>query len=175
MANFLPKDEELFDKIAREHIQVAPELWTVIYQHIGDAIMAIRLLVYNYAQNDLPVPKDKAKEVIRFTDRIIDVIAKITYHDRFIKDDDPDPFFQIIKKKELKLDPVTDELFGNYVRNDVYVISLIAQNYVDPLDTGNGIPVKDSRKILEHIDSTIRFMDKLMQATLIIGKEEKIK
>ncbi len=165
MANLLPKDEELFKKISREHIQVDPALWTVIYHHIGDCIMAIKLLVYNYTHSNLSVPKDKAKEILGYTRRIIEVIQKITYHDRFIKDDEPDPLFQLIKKKDLKLDIITDDLFGNYVRNDVYAISLIAQNYTGASDPDEGIPVEDAQKILNHINSSQRFMERLRQAT----------
>lgn len=165
MANLLPKDEELFEKIFREHIQVDPALWTVIYHHIGDCLMAIKLLVYNYTHSNLPVPKDKAKEILGYIRRIIEVIQKITYHDRYIKDDEPDPLFQLIKKRNLKLDPITDDLFGNYVRNDIYVISLIAQSYTSALDPDEGIPVEEAKKILNHINSSERFMNRLRQAT----------
>ncbi len=170
MANFLPRDEELFEKIAREHIQVDSALWTVIYHHIGDCIMAIKLLVYNYVHSNQPVPKDKAKDILGYTRRIIEVIQKITYHNRYIKDDEPDPLFQLIKKRDLKLDVITDDLFGNYVRNDIYVISLIAQSYSGASDPDEGIPVEDARKILDHIGSSQRFMEKLRQATS--GEEE---
>ena len=39
MANLLPKDEKLFVQIARDHIQVDPVLWNVIYQYIETLLL----------------------------------------------------------------------------------------------------------------------------------------
>ena len=48
MANILPKDELLFKRIETEHIKVDPVLWNVIYQYIGDAVIAINLIVRSF-------------------------------------------------------------------------------------------------------------------------------
>ena len=164
MAKILPKDEEMFQQIAREHIYVDPVLWTIIYGYIGDCIISINLLVRYFADSNRPVPKEEAQKIIGYTKRMVEIIKKLTQPD-LIKDNEPDPLLQIVKKEDLKLDPVTDELFGNFVRNDIYMIELIVGDYIDPLDTREGIIVERAQKILEHTHSTTRFMDRLREAT----------
>jgi hypothetical protein len=164
MANILPKDEELFEKIKKENIQVDPVLWNVIYQYIGDTILVINLLVRSFIDYNQPIPKTEAQRILNYTKRLIDVIKKIRSNEN-IPDDEKDELFRTIKQKNLKLDPVTYELFGNYVRNDVNIINLICMLYADPLDKRDTISMDDAKKILEHTRSTMRFLDRLRQAT----------
>lgn len=164
MANLLPKDEELFNQIARENIQVDPVLWNVIYQYIGDAILVINLTVRYYIDHNEIVPKDEARKILVFTKRLVEIIKKLD-HPENISNDEKDSLFKTIKEKNLKLDKITDELFGNYVRNDTNIINIIVGNYVDPLDESEGISVTDGKRILDHIHSTMRFMDRLRIAT----------
>lgn len=164
MANLLPKDEELFAQIARDRIQVDPVLWNVIYQYIGDAVIVINLTVRYYIDHNEIIPKDEAGKILLFTERLVEIIKKLKRPES-IPEDEKDVLFRIIKEKNLKLDKITDELFGNYVRNDLNIINLIVSNYVDPLDEGEGIPVEDGRKILKYIHSTMRFLDRLRVAT----------
>jgi len=164
MANILPKDEDLFNKIATEHIQVDPVLWNVIYQYIGDSIIVINLLVRSFIDDNQPIPKNEAKRILDYTKRLIDVIRKLS-HPENISNDEKDNLFRIIKDKNLKLDPVTYELFGNYVRNDVNIINLICMTYIDTLDKREAVSIDDAKKILEHTRSTMRFLDRLREAT----------
>lgn len=164
MSNLLPKDEKLFAQIARDHIQVDPALWNVIYQYIGNAILVISFTVRYYVDHDEIIPKDEAKKILVFTDRLVEIINRLKKPED-IPDDEKDALFRTIKEKRLKLDEITNELFGNYVRNDLNIINLIVSNYVDPLDESGGIPVEDGRKILGYVRSTMRFMDRLRIAT----------
>lgn len=164
MAKLLPQDEEFFQKIAKERIYVDPVLWTVIYQHIGDSIIVINLLVRYYIDDNQSIPKQEAKRILDYTKRMIEVIKKLTYHE-LIEDNEPDPLFKIIKKENLRLDPIVDELFGNYVRNDVNIINLVVIDYIDPLDEREAVSLEDGKKILEHTRSTMRFLDRLREAT----------
>jgi len=164
MANLLPKDEELFQRIAKEHIFVDPVLWTLIYQYIGDQIILINLTIRYYLDDGTPMPKQEAKKILDCTKRMIEVMKKLD-HPEAISNDEKDSLFQIIKKENLKLDPITDELFGNYVRNDVNIINLVCIDYIDPMDEREVISVEDGKRILEHTRSTMRFLDRLRQAT----------
>jgi len=164
MANLLPKDEELFQRIAKEHIYVDPVLWTLIYQYIGDQIILINLTIRYYLDDGNPVPKEDAKKILNCTKRMIEVMKKLD-HPETITDDEKDTLFQILKKENLKLDPITDELFGNYVRNDINIINLVCIDYVDPLDEREAVSVSDAKRILEHTRSTMRFLDRLREAT----------
>lgn len=164
MANLIPKDEELFARIAREHIYVDSVLWNVIYQYIGDPIIVINLLVRSYIDNNQPIPKEEAKRILNYTNKLIAIIKKLD-HPEAIPDNEKDSLFQIIKKENLKLDPITDELFGNYVKNDINIINLICIDYLDPLDEREAVSIEHGQKILEHTRSTMRFLDRLREAT----------
>ena len=80
MANILPKDEELFAQIAREHIQVDPVLWNVIYQYIGDAVIVINLTVRYYIDHNEIIPKDEAGKILVFTERLVEIIKKLKHN-----------------------------------------------------------------------------------------------
>lgn len=164
MANIPPKDEELFEKIAKERIFVDPVLWTLIYQHIGDQVILINLIIRFYLDKASPLPKVEAKRILNCTKRMIEVMKKLDQPES-IADNEKDPLFQIIKKERLKLDPITDELFSNYVRNDINIINLVCINYIDPLDEREAVSLEDARKILEHTRSTMKFLDRLREAT----------
>lgn len=164
MANIVPRDEELFKQIEKENIQVPEVLWNVIYQYIGDPIIVINLLVRSYVDDGQMLPKEEAKQILDYTKRMLDTMERL-YHPENISDEEKDPLFREIKEKNLKLDKVTDHLFRNYVRNDLYTINLIVGDYVDPKDDREAISVQDAGKILGHIRSTMRFMDRLRVAT----------
>ena len=164
MANILPKDELLFKKIETEHIKVDPVLWNVIYQYIGDAIIAINLIVRSFIDFNNPIPKKELQRILNHTKRLIDIIKKLD-NPQDISLDEKDGLFKTIKQKNLKLDPVTKELFGNYVRNDINIINLVCITYVDPLDRRAVVRIEDAKKILEHTRSTMRFLDRLRDST----------
>lgn len=164
MANIIPKDEELFAQIEKEHIQVHPVLWTVIYHYIGDCIIAVNLLVRYYIDKNIPAPKEQIKRVLTYSKRTAEVIDKLSKHD-LIPDNDPDSLFQIIKKENLKLDKITDELLVNYLGNDIYMIELIVGDLIDPLDTREAVSIEVLKKIQGHILSTMHFMERLRIAT----------
>lgn len=164
MANLIPKDEELFKRIEQENIQVSPVLWTIIYQYIGDCVTAVSFLVRYYTDNNIGMPKEDAKQILVLVKRIVDIIEKLTHHE-LIKDDEKDGLLLAVKLGDLNLDPITDDLFGNYVRNDIHMIDLIVTDFTDPLDTRELMPVENVQKILDHIHTTRQFIERLRQAT----------
>lgn len=164
MAHIIPKDEKLFEQIEKEHIQVSPVLWTIIYQHIGDCVIAISFLVRYYIDNNIGMPREEAKKILVQTRRIINIIDKLTHHE-LIKDDEKDGLLQAVKLDNLNLDPVTDDLFGNYVRNDIHMIDFIVTDFTDPLDTREVMSVETIQKILGYVRSTRHFMERLREAT----------
>lgn len=164
MANITPPDEEHFKDIEREHIQVPEVLWNVIYQYIGDPIIVINMLVRFYTDDGKMLPKEEAKKILDYTRRMLDIMEML-YHPEKISDDEKDPLLKEVKAKNLKLDAITDDLLRNYVRNDLYMINLIVGDYLDPLDDREAVSVRDASKILNHIRTTLHFMDRLRIAT----------
>jgi hypothetical protein len=157
MANILSEDEEFFERIEREHIQVDPLLWNIIYQHIGDPVIVINLTVRYYLDNREPIPQVEAKKILISTKRMAEIIKKI-HQPESITADEKDPLFRMIKDKGLKLDAVTDELFTQYIRNDLNFISIAAGMYIGSSKEGQSVSIKDSRMILEHIHSIMNFL-----------------
>jgi len=164
MANILPEDEESFKRIEKEHIQVDPLLWNIIYQHIGDPAIVINLTVRYYIDGNGPIPQDEAKKILISTKRMAEIIKKI-HQPESITPDEKDPLFRMIKEKGLKFDPVTDELFTQPIRNDLNAISIAVGMHIDLSKEGQSIPVEDSKKILSRIRSIISFLDRLRIAT----------
>lgn len=164
MANILPEDEEFFKQIEREHIQVDPLLWNIIYQHIGDPVIVINLTVRYYLDSCEPIPQVEAEKILVSTKRMVDIINKI-HKPESISPDEKDLLFRIIKEKGLKLDEVTDELFTQYIRNDLNLINIAVGMYIDHSKEGQSVPVEEGRRILEHIRSTMSFLDRLRIAT----------
>jgi len=164
MANILSEDEEFFERIEREHIQVDPLLWNIIYQHIGDPVIVINLTVRYYLDNREPIPQVEAKKILISTKRMAEIIKKI-HQPESITADEKDPLFRMIKDKGLKLDAVTDELFTQYIRNDLNFISIAAGMYIGSSKEGQSVSIKDSRMILEHIHSIMNFLDRLRIVT----------
>ena len=164
MANILLEDEEFFKRIEREHIQVDPLLWNAIYQHIGDPIIVINLTVRYYIDNNEPIPQDEAEKILISTKRMVEIINKI-HKPESIALDEKDQLFCMIKEKGLKLDEVTDELFTQYIRNDLNLINIAVGMYIDHAKAGQSVPVEEGRRVLEHIRSTMSFLDRLRIAT----------
>ncbi|MCM8795109.1 MAG: hypothetical protein NC928_00235 [Candidatus Omnitrophica bacterium] len=162
-----PRVEALFQKIAQENIQVHPLLWTAIYQHIGDPVIVINLLMHYYLENNLPIPKEEAKTILKYTKRIEETIKKIASA-KDIPEDEPDPLFREIYKKNLRLDPLTYELIVDRVRNDIMVIDLKVSRYLYPFneeDKKEFISKEDAQVVLRYTHSTLGFLDRLRQAT----------
>lgn len=159
-----PRIEALFQKIAQENIQVNPLLWTAIYQHIGDPVIVINLLVRYYVDANQPIPKDQAKIILDYAKRIEETIRKLA-HWRSIPEDEPDPLFKEIKEKNLKLDPLTYDLIVDRVLNDINIIDLTVSRYLYPPDKMEPISIEDGQQVLQRIHSSIRFLDRLREAT----------
>ncbi len=164
MANITSRDEEHFKEIEKSHIQVPEVLWNVLYQYIGDPITVINMLVRFYTDDGKMLPKEEAKKILDYTKRMLDIMEML-YHPEKISDDEKDPLLKEVKAKNLKLDAVTDDLLRNYVRNDLYMINLIVGDYVDTKDEREAVSVRDASKILNHIRTTLHFMDRLRIAT----------
>jgi hypothetical protein len=122
------------------------------------------MLVRFYTDDGKMLPKEEAEKILDYTKRMLDIMEML-YHPEQISDNEKDPLLKEVKAKNLKLDSVTDDLLRNYVRNDLYMINLIVGDYVDPKDDREAVSVRDASKILNHVRSTLHFMDRLRIAT----------
>lgn len=164
MANILPKDEELFKRIERERIQIDPLFWDIIYQYIADPLIVIRFIVRFCLDNGKPIPQAEAERIFISIKSMVEIIKRI-HQPESIVSDERDPLFRMLKEKGLRLDVVTDELFTQYIRNDLNIIGMAVGMHIDHSQEDRSVPLEDSRIILEHVCSTISFLDRLRTAT----------
>jgi len=159
MANPLPEEMKLYQRIKDENIKVPLEVWDLMYHRIGDALSAINLSCEYYLQINQPMSMEEAKNILNYTRLIKLVIDRLTK--KSFQDNRNFPEF----KENPDLHPVIHEMFTHYIPNDVYAINLIVSDTIDPIDP-KPMPIEYLKKILEHTRSSKAFMDRLREATL---------
>ncbi len=163
MANPHPREQSIYETIEREKIKVPFFIWDLIYHYIGDEITAITHIVAFFHQNKEAIDIPSAKKIITHTQNIRALMDKILHPEK-IPDRETLDSLQKIKKEDVHLHPLINELFTHYISNDIYGINMIVCFYLDPLDE-NPVPVEDAEKILGKIATMKQFMDQLSQRT----------
>jgi len=158
MANPMPNEKELFDRIQNEHITVAPGIWDMLYNKIGDDVSAINLLCQFYLTNKQEIPPADAEKILTHTMDVKRIISDIT---TVSKDNFPFPEF----KENTPLHPIIRDLFTHYVNNDLYIINLSVYDCSDPQGQ-QPLTARHIQKILTHTRCIRDFLEKLRKATL---------
>lgn len=157
VANSLPNEKELYARIKTEQIRVSPEIWDLLYNHIGDNLTAINLLCQYYLHNNKLTPIEEAKKILLYCRHIKDINNKLTVVT------DKDAYFPELGDS-LPLHPVIIEMLTHYIGNDVYMINLAVKDSIDPLDP-RPLSIGVNQKILGHTRSIKEFMERLRIAT----------
>lgn len=159
MANPLPNEKELYQKIKDEKIVIAPAIWNMLYHRMGNDITAINLICQYYLISKESIPVADEKKLLTYTHHIKDIINQITClsNEKF-----PFPEF----KEDVPLHPVIRDMLTHYIGNDVYSINLIVGNSV--LIDSQPLPLEHIQKILKHTQTIRNFMDRLREVTSII-------
>jgi hypothetical protein len=157
MANPLPNEKELFERIKTERITVEPGIWDLIYHHVGDDITAINLLCAYYLSRKEPIPVKEAEKILVYTRHIRDIVRKVTMSS---SQEFPFPEF----KDNIPLHPIIRDMFTHYIGNDVHSINFIVCDTIDPVEPK---PLSEEivRKILSRTGSIKEFMERLRQVT----------
>ena len=162
MANPLPNEKELYERIHNEKVAINPDIWDLLYNRIGDDVSAINLLCQYYLNAEEPIPASEAKKILSYTHHIKNIVNDVTLS---TKEDFPFPEFL----DSVPLHPILREMFTHYIGNDVYGINLIVGCYVDQQNPEQ-VPLEYIQKIINHTRSIREFMDRLREAT---SREEK--
>jgi hypothetical protein len=161
MANPLPNESELYQKIKDENITIAPQAWRLIYQHIGNAVSVINLMSNYYILLGESMPVDVAKSILKFTQKIKQTIDCVLYpHQGALEGD----LFKKYREESIELHPVIREMLTHYIGNDVFRINLIVGDSIDPL-APQPIPLENLYKIINNTHTLKLFMDRLREAT----------
>jgi hypothetical protein len=157
VANPLPNENELYERIKKEGIHIDPGIWDLIYHRAGDDLSAIHLLCQYYLTSGEAIPAAEATKILAYTRDIKDVINTLT-----VVSKEDCSFPQV--RDDIPLHPIIREMFTHYIGNDVYVINLIVQDAIDPLCPG-AVTCDAAQKILSRVRSTKDFMERLRLAT----------
>ncbi len=158
MANPLPNEKLIYERIKNENIGISSDIWNLLYNYVGDNVTAINLLCQYYSNANESIPVQETRKIITYTRHIKDIVNKVTM---VSQEGFPFPEFS----NDIPLHPVIRDMVTHYIGNDVYMINLIAGNSID---SSNAVPLslEDTRHILDHTRSIKDFMDKLRKATL---------
>lgn len=157
MANPLPNEKELFERIKSEKITIDPSIWDLLYYRLGDDITAINLLCQYYLTNNEPIPIPEAKRILTYTYHIKEIINQITLTS---KENFPFPEFL----EHIPLHPIIREMLTHYIGNDVYMINLMVEDSIDPIEP-HPVSCEITQRILKHTHTIGEFMERLREAT----------
>lgn len=77
MANPLPDEDKIYEKIKQENVKVHPLVWELIKHHIGNDVFAINAIVGSTVlDGDVLKPED-AKRLLNHTHNIQDFLDKL--------------------------------------------------------------------------------------------------
>ncbi len=161
MARPLPNEEALYNKIKDEKILIPPFIWDAMYNFLGDYVSYINLQVSYYIEQNKPIPVEESVKILDYVMRSMDIVHKIIYPQRIT---DKDIRLQKIKNEAVILDPLIREFYTHYLGNDLHIMGMCIQFYLDPKGA-QPIPVADARKILDATLSMRKFLDRLREAT----------
>lgn len=159
MANPLPNEEELFERIKKEKISIDPKVWDLIYHKIGDNVSAINLLCEYYLNNQEDIPIKEAEKIIEYCSDIAKMIREITC----VKKENF-PFPEI--KENIPLDPTVRELLTHHIYNDLNVIMIMVSFFTDP-DMPQPVPCQTAKKVILYTQAMREFLEKLREATCL--------
>ena len=162
MANPLPGEEALYNKIKDEKITIPPFVWDAMYNFLGDYVSVINFLVSYYVHQNKPVAIADARKILEYTRRSMDVIRKIIHPEKITQDD---VRLQKVKIEAVALHPLIREFYTHYLGNDMHIINMCVSSYLDPRGE-EPIPVPDARKIIDCTLSMHKFLDRLREATI---------
>lgn len=82
MANPLPNEKEIYEKIEREKLSVPLPIWDLINHHIGNDLYAISLIAGTYVtgEDKEAIPPEDGKKIVKHVEEIkgfMDKISKI--------------------------------------------------------------------------------------------------
>lgn len=160
MANPLNNEQEIYQRIKEEKIEVDPTLWDVMYHYLGDYVSSINLLAADSVETNQPIALEDAKKMLDYAMKASQIVSKLT-RPKKIQDNDEANLIKI-RDTGITLHHDIQELFDHYIPNDLNIMTMCLGYY---LEDSNLIPLNDVQKILTCTKNIIGFLDKLRIAT----------
>lgn len=79
MANPLPNEKEIYEKISKEKLTVPEEVWELLSHHLGNDLYAISLIAGSYVTGEEkePIPPEDGEKIIKHIEAIRGFLQKI--------------------------------------------------------------------------------------------------
>lgn len=81
MANPLPNEQEIYEKIKKENITIHPAIWELIDHHIGNGLYMINLILGSTVLDGEPLSEEDARKILKHSKEIngfLDKLAEAT-------------------------------------------------------------------------------------------------
>jgi hypothetical protein len=78
MANPLPNEAEVYERIKQESITVHPLIWELLNHHINNDLYAINLIIGSTVLDGENMTEDNARRVLKHTKEIKDFLNKLS-------------------------------------------------------------------------------------------------
>lgn len=155
MANPLPEEKGLYEKIQSEGLSIDKEPWDFIYHRVSDNITAVVLICQRWLAQREALPFEEAKRILVWIKDIKNAISAVTSPS---KESFPFPQFQGMTP----ISPTIQELIKHQFGNDIYAMELILQYAINPIEP-KPIIAEYLQKVLNHALSIQEFIERLRE------------
>jgi hypothetical protein len=77
MANPLPNEKEIYERIEKENLAVHPLIWEIIDHHINNDLHAINLILGATVLDGESLREEDARKIIKHTKEVRDFLDKL--------------------------------------------------------------------------------------------------
>jgi len=77
MANPLPNEQEIYEKIKKENITIHPLVWQLIEHHINNDLYMINLIIGSTVLGGEVLSEENARKVIKHSNEIKDFLERL--------------------------------------------------------------------------------------------------
>ena len=77
MANPLPNEQEICERIKKENLTIHPLIWQLIEHHINNDLHMINLIIGSTVLDSEPLSEENAKKIINHSEAIKDFLDRL--------------------------------------------------------------------------------------------------
>lgn len=80
MANPLPNEKEIYERIAKEKLNIPSPIWDLLTHHIGNDLYAISLIAGTYVtgEDKEAIPPKDGKKIVKHVEEISEFMDKLS-------------------------------------------------------------------------------------------------
>lgn len=77
MANPMPNEQEIYERIKKEKISIDPLIWQLMEHHINNDIYMVNLIIGSTVLDGVSLSEENAKKILNHTKAIKDFLEKL--------------------------------------------------------------------------------------------------